>query len=188
MSVPGALHSSTKNGGSDEWITPPEVFDPLHAEFGFDFDACARVGLERVPVSITPEDDALAIPWHVVGSTAWCNPPYTRVDRWVRKAYEESKRGVTTALLMFLRPETADFQDVVMPYAAEVRLIRGRVYFVAGCDMVDKKGVVTLRAGERGPSPKGSCIIVFRPDVVPWRSNGAPRFSAWKQGARPTQP
>jgi hypothetical protein len=27
--------------GKDDWATPPEVFDPLNAEFGFDLDAAA---------------------------------------------------------------------------------------------------------------------------------------------------
>jgi hypothetical protein len=44
--------------------------------------------------------------------------------------------------------------------------------------MYDKGGKLTMRKGERGPAPKGSVIVVFRPGHV-----GPPVFSVFHQDA-----
>lgn len=157
--------------GSDEWITPPEIFDPLHAEFQFRIDRAAKnAQMSRLP-GYMPD----AFKHDVWGaSVGWCNPPYSMDGRFIGRAAEAAAQGATTVLLVFAKTDVAWWHDYVMTSAAEVRLIRGRVSFIAGEDMYDKTGKLTVRAGERsGPSPKGSCVIVFRPGHV-----GPPVFSS----------
>ena len=36
-----ARNNGRYNGNGRHWATPPEVFDPLHREFGFTLDPCA---------------------------------------------------------------------------------------------------------------------------------------------------
>jgi hypothetical protein len=36
-------------GRGREWATPPEIFEPLHAEFGFTLDACATADNAKLP-------------------------------------------------------------------------------------------------------------------------------------------
>lgn len=60
-----ALHFSSVDRNLE---TPPEVFDPLHAEFDFGLDACATDESARLPVYITPEIDTLTQDWSL-----WCN-------------------------------------------------------------------------------------------------------------------
>jgi site-specific DNA-methyltransferase (adenine-specific) len=87
--------------GSQEWLTPPEVFDPLNEEFNFDLDPCTtRDNHLDTPYYFTKEDDGLTRDW---GSyrNIFINPPYGfsekedgsrkeyLLEKWVRKAYEE---------------------------------------------------------------------------------------------------
>lgn len=198
MSTPGALHSRQ----SDEWWTPDEVFLPLHKEFNFGLDVCASSEeASRIPEEgwyLGPDveegyRDGLTCQWHhFVGEgfthepmAAWCNPPYSTVAQWIAKAWTECwHHGVTTVMLINNITETEAWSRFVMgdnasgACAAEVRFVKGRVYFVAGCDMVNAEGEVTLRKGETGPAPKGSVIVVFRPGHV-----GPPKFSMFHQDA-----
>lgn len=125
-----ALHrnSGRYNGDGREWGTPPEVFDPLHAEFQFTVDVCATPVNARLPRYFTREQDGLAQSW--VGERAWMNPPYGReVYAWTRKARLEAARG---ALVVGLLPASCDLrwwhEDVIGH--AEVRYLRGRVRFL----------------------------------------------------------
>ena len=103
----------------------------------------------------------------------WLNPPYGRardiegrpfggalLDPFIRKAYEESRKGLTVVVLCFARPDTALWEDVIMR-ASEVRFIRSRVKFAR-------------EDGATGPAPAPSCLVIFRPG-----EDGPPRFSVW---------
>ena len=69
---------------TDEWYTPPWVFNACGVIF--DLDVCAPVDpqLRTVPARryLTADDDGLLQPWH---GTVWCNPPYSRADPWVTR-------------------------------------------------------------------------------------------------------
>lgn len=81
--------------GSDEkhyWLTPPELYEKLNAEFGpFDFDPC--------PYPLPPGFDGLTCEW---GKCNYVNPPFGSIihmgkkkgpTAWVRKAIQEHKKG-----------------------------------------------------------------------------------------------
>lgn len=53
---------------SDNWKTPSYFYDPLNAEFDFDFDPCPYNEGQ-----ILPENDGLLIEW---GQRNFINPPY----------------------------------------------------------------------------------------------------------------
>ena len=62
----------------------------------------------------------------------FCNPPYGReIGKWVKKAYEESLKGVTIVLLIPARTDTRYFHDYILG-KAEIRFLRGRLKF-GGC-------------------------------------------------------
>lgn len=116
------------NGNGREWATPPEVFDPLNAEFGFTLDPCATASNAKCARFFTEAQNGLAQSW--AGERVFMNPPYGReIGPWTRKAREESARG---ALVVGLLPASCDLhwwhEDVVGH--AEVRYIRGRVRFL----------------------------------------------------------
>lgn len=115
-----------------EWATPRGVYEALNAEFHFDFDPCPLGG----------SNDGLAplfAEWR--GKRVFCNPPYGDVTKWLL-------RGREADLAVFLIPSRTDtrwFHNLVLPYAAEIRFIKGRLKF----------GEATA------PAPFPSMIVVF---------------------------
>ena len=101
--------------------TPKEFYNQLNNEFYFDFDPC--------PLNFKPERDGLTIDW---GRRCFVNPPYGKAIRgWLEKALMEIKKG-NTDLVVFLLPSYTDvkwFHEILLPYATEIRFIKGRLKF-----------------------------------------------------------
>lgn len=126
---------------SPVWATPWPLFNKLDAEFHFELDVCALPENAKCARYYSPADDGLARDW---SGACWMNPPYGReIGKWVRKAYEESRRGATVVCLLPARTDTAWWHDYAMK--GEVRFLRGRISFV----------------GASGPAPFPSAVVVF---------------------------
>ena len=133
---------------TERWCTPPEIFDPLMAEFRFDLDAAADAQTKRVPQFLF---EALGkADWP--GNRIWLNPPYGRkLEPFVRRAAEEAAKGKLVVALIPFRCRAAWWHECVIGNAAEVRCVRKRIKF--------------LRAdGTRGAFTGScdSCIVVWR--------------------------
>ena len=101
-----------------EWPTPKALYDKLHAEFDFDFDPC--------PIENT-EGNGLAplfVSWK--GRRVYCNPPY---GPEIRKWLERAREAVLAVYLLPARTDTRWFHDLCLPFATEIRFIRGRLKF-----------------------------------------------------------
>lgn len=117
------------NRSKVDYETPSEIFDPLHTEFGFTLDVCATPSNAKCERYFTAEVDGLNQRWDGV---CWMNPPFGKAMKaWVKKAFEEWKKGATVVCLLPARTNTAWWHDWVMQ--GEVRFIRGEVKF-AGFD------------------------------------------------------
>lgn len=123
-------NSGRYNGNGRHWETPPEVIEPLNAEFKFTLDPCATKKTAKAPLFFDEKTNGLKQDWgkHRV----FLNPPYGReIPPWTCKARESAERG---ALVVGLLPASTDLawwhEDVVGH--AEVRYIRGRVRFLTG--------------------------------------------------------
>lgn len=99
----------------DDWATPKELYNKLNQEFNFDFDPCP----------LNPTFNGLEIDWK---ERNFVNPPYSKVKDWVKKCYEEYKKGKLIVLLIFSRTDTKYFHEFIYPYA-ELRFIKGRLKF-----------------------------------------------------------
>jgi|SRR5688572_5823914 len=98
------LHPSNnkfhQGNGEDKkhyWLIPPDIYDPLNEEFGFDFDPC--------PYPLPEGFDGLTCEW---GKVNWVNPPFGSIihqgkkkgpTAWVRKAIEEHAKGKIVILV-----------------------------------------------------------------------------------------
>lgn len=131
-----------------DWATPQALFDALHAEFDFTLDVCATPDNAQRPAFFTPAADGLAQPW---SGRCWVNPPYgPGIVRWLTKALFNLALG-EAELAVFLLPARTDtrwWHNLVLPYAAEIRFLRGRLRFT--------------RAGARGTAPFPSVLIIYR--------------------------
>ncbi len=138
-----AMSSHQKNGGHDEWLTPPEIVGALGQ---FDLDPCAPIARPWPTASThyTVDDDGLSKDW--IGRV-WMNPPFGReAIKWMRKL---AQHGNGIALIP-ARTETAMFYETVWGSADAVLFIKGRPHF----HTVD---------GKRAPFNSGApiCLIAY---------------------------
>ena len=91
------FHVGNGADGKHYWITPPEVMEPLQAEFDFYFDPC--------PCPKPADFDGLTCEW---GSSNYVNPPFGSIlhqgkkkgpTAWARKAIEENAKGKRVVLV-----------------------------------------------------------------------------------------
>ena len=78
------------------WLTPPDLYAALDAEFRFDFDPC--------PFPRPDGYNSLVLPW---GNRNYVNPPFNMKDAphggpaaFVRKAIAERERGNTSVFVL----------------------------------------------------------------------------------------
>jgi site-specific DNA-methyltransferase (adenine-specific) len=114
---------------SVHWATPKGVYDELNKEFKFNHDPC--------PLGAT---SGLESKW---GTRNYINPPYGRgVYEWVKKASENP----LSVVLLPARTDTKWFHEIVLPYAKEIRFIKGRLKF----------------GGATNSAPFPSMVVVFK--------------------------
>lgn len=143
-----ALHEQSV-GATDEWYTPPHVFDALGAQFDLDV-AAPPGGCAWVPAThfYSKDVDALKQPWR---GFVWMNPPFggrNGLYPWLEKFFEHGD-GVA---LVPDRTSAPWWQD----YARRADLllfVRKKLKFI-GCDgrpgMSPAQGTTLLAAGPRG--------------------------------------
>lgn len=132
------------SSATDQWATPQSFFDTLDAAYRFELDVCADAGNAKCRRYFTEHDDGLAQEW--APARCWMNPPYGReIGKWMRKAYEESRRGATVVCLVPARTDTAWWHTYAMK--GSVTFLRGRLKF----------GTATSGA------PFPSAVVVFHP-------------------------
>lgn len=128
---------------NDEWLTPPEILQPLGA---FDLDPCAPIirPWSTAAQHYTMLDDGLSKLWR---GRVWCNPPFGReAVKWLRRM---AHHGNGIALIP-ARTETAMFYECVWGVAHAVCFIKGRPHF----HYVD---------GRRAPFNSGApiCLVAY---------------------------
>ena len=102
---------------TDCWGTPAHVYQTLDAEFHFNFDPC--------PLNGTQDGTApLFVPW--AGRRVYCNPPY---GPGLRPFLERAHEADIAVFLIPARTDTRLFHEIVLPFASEIRFIKGRLKF-----------------------------------------------------------
>jgi site-specific DNA-methyltransferase (adenine-specific) len=126
-----AKNNSRYNGDGRHWATPPEVYEPLDAEFHFTLDPCATPETAKCSRFFTEVENGLLQDWG--NERVFMNPPYGReIPHWTRKARESATRG---AIVVGLLPVSTDLEwwhRDIEGHAAEKRFLRGRVRFLTG--------------------------------------------------------
>lgn len=129
---------------SDEWETPQDLFDKLNEKYHFDLDACATEQNAKCRRFFDKAQDGLRQSWG--GYTVWCNPPYSQIVDWVRKAAHEQRNGTTTVMLIPARTDTKWFHEYVYKKrGVSIQFIKGRLKF----------------SGAMNSAPFPSMIVVF---------------------------
>ena len=106
---------------SDNWKTPPELYDKLNKEFNFNFDPCPYSESE-------PIFDGLCVDWK---ERNFINPPYSRKlkEAFIKKGIEESRKGKLCVFLIPVSTSTVIFHEHILPNKTEIRFLKGRISF-----------------------------------------------------------
>ena len=84
-----------------------------------------------------------------MGGCVFVNPPYGReIYKWVKKAYEESKDGVTVVMLLPVRTDTKWFHEFIYN-RAEVRFLKGRIKFGDAKNSAPFPSMIVIYRGEK---------------------------------------
>lgn len=131
---------------SDDWETPPEIFNPLNKRYKFTLDPCCKKETAKCKKFYTKEDDGLWRSWE--DQRVWMNPPFSDIPRWVERANHDHMRPARASFIIGLLPAWTNrdwFHDHVYGHA-RITFLRGRIKF--------------LLNGKRFKSPQFGCMLV----------------------------
>lgn len=141
--------------------TADAVFLPLMEKHKFTLDVAANPENAKTKKFFDIKTDGLKQSWR--GERVWCNPPFSNLGGWVRKALAEVNGGGCLLVVMLLpnnRMEQIFWQDLIEPkrdrgLGISVEFLRGRPRFVY------PPSRPRPTKGDRPPF--GICIVTFTP-------------------------
>lgn len=146
--------SNTPKSQRDLWQTPQWLYDYLDHYHRFEIDlACNESNCKAEIGYFVDHFDALEEEWHKRAKRGFCNPPYSKIKPWLKKAYEESLRGFTSVFVIPTPNGESAYGEWVFGKASEIVFINGRV----GFERPDGTAV--------GSNTRGTCIVIYRPPV-----------------------
>lgn len=124
------------SSASPHWSTPQALYEELDREFHFDFDPYPLKGFDTSNL----RTDA----W---GSSNFVNPPYGQkkkeIEKSLKRCISQRERAV---FLLPARTDTKWFHELILPHAAEIRFIKGRLRF----------------NGSKNSAPFPSMLVIFK--------------------------
>jgi phage N-6-adenine-methyltransferase len=147
----------------DDRATHPDDFAVWNERFGFTLDVAAAPHNAKCAKFYTIDDNGLRSPW--ADEVIWCNPPYSDIAPWIRRAWDvwHFTRGIVM-LLPANRTEQRWWQDLVEPHRdrpgspLRVEFLRGRLRFI-------QAGRTEVGPNERPPF--GCCLLIWEPREHP---------------------
>ena len=130
---------------TDEWGTPNDLFIKLDKQYNFTLDVAASNTNYKCKKYYTKEDNGLFKDWS--NEVVWCNPPYSEIDLWVQKCYEEADRTKLIIMLIPVRTDTRYFHKYIYG-KAELVFIKGRLKYT--------------NPHKNGSSPFPSMLVIFK--------------------------
>ena len=186
------IFSSARTGkGTDEWGTPPDLYNNLDSIFHFDLDPCCTVENQKCEIGFGLDrgfEDENKLHFMRDGLkasfgqyTAFVNPPQSQLSAWIKKCHDESVvNGSTVVMLIPARTGRTAWQKYVLGApqygetgAAEIWYVDGRISFFG---KIKKPGQPKDRPAEEveyemgyAPGTFDSAVVVFR-----WPNAGEP--------------
>lgn len=143
------------NPDVDDRALPLDVFSVFNQRFRFTVDAASSVENRKCDRHWTVKDNGLEQPW--AGERVYCNPPYSDIEPWVRKAWNERQADLIVLLLPANRTEQRWWQDGIEPFrdragsVLQVEFLPGRLRFL-------KPGQQQIGPNERPPFGCVLCV------------------------------
>ena len=134
------FHAGNGDDQKHYWVTPPDLYDDLNAEFMFDFDPC--------PFPKPDDFDGLTTEW---GKSSYVNPPFGSIMHQGPDDKNPKKKGPTAWARKAIK-EAANGKDVVLVYPIDKWVL---MLIAAGAE-VRNLGDVKWLATEDGTAGKGT--------------------------------
>lgn len=152
MAKGARVRDEQANTARQEWETPRDLFNALDRDYRFTVDAAAGFTNAKLARYWTREQDGLAQRWE--GERVFCNPPYSEIEPWVRRAWiaHENDPRSMSALLLPARTGQAWFHEYAL--AGSIHWFRGRIQFRAPLGV------------KQGGNAEDSILVVFGVDEV----------------------
>lgn len=136
---------------SDEWGTPPRLFEILNKEFLFTVDVASTDKNKKLPKNFTKKDNGLKRSW--AGERVFCNPPFSDIGTWVAKAFSERNKADIIVMVLPVRTDRKYFHEMILGHA-EIRFIKGRPNYIP----IEGQKITNC--------PFNTMAVVFRKDRV----------------------
>lgn len=148
-----SLIKSMVSSKSNEWATPPRLFNYLNSMFCFQLDPCSTHENKKCNKHFTTEDNGLLQEWSLNGTTGrsvFINPPYGgHTADWIKKAIHETKEHHCVCVMLIVSATDRSYwHEYIDKYADEIWFLRGRIKF----------------NGVKSTAPFASAIVIFRPN------------------------
>jgi phage N-6-adenine-methyltransferase len=142
---------------TDDRGTDRALFSLLDERFRFSVDVAASPANALCRRYYTKEDDGLTKSW--TGERVWCNPPYSNIPTWVRKAWQEWGAWERPELIVMLLPANRTEQGWWQAHIERARDLGGlmRVEFLPGRPRFVPPPGVTVS----GRPPFGCCLAIW---------------------------
>ncbi len=99
----------------NDYKTPPVLYQKALNHWKIPFFildvCCSKTNISAMGHYIDGIIDGLGANWLLYN---WCNPPFNKCDKWVKKAFEEQQKGNKTAMLIPVRTETKYWHDYIL--------------------------------------------------------------------------
>ncbi len=143
----------------DDRALPWDAFEPLNKRFRFSIDVAASTENAKCKRYCTEETSGLEASW--AGERVYCNPPYSAIEPWVRKAWAETGAELIVMLLPANRTEQGWWHRHIEPRRDQA-LSPLTVEFLPGRQRFLKAGQVEIGPNERPPFGMVLCIWTYR--------------------------
>jgi phage N-6-adenine-methyltransferase len=154
---PQQVRTGRARADVDDRAISAEDFAVLNRRFGFTLDVAATAANARCQRYYDQSRNGLTQSW--ASEIVWCNPPYSDIEPWVRKAWSEHQRARTIVMLLPAnRTEQGWWQRHIEPHRdrlgspLRVEFLPGRMRFI-------RAGSRTVGPNERPPF--GCCLLIW---------------------------
>ena len=133
---------------SNDLSTPENLYNELNKRFKFTLDPCCNDENAKCTRHFTSKENGLIQDWSK--DIVFMNPPYGReIGKWIKKAYDESRKGAVVVCLIPARTDTSYWHDYIFG-KAKIEFIRGRLKFGNG-------------KYQNNNAPFPSAIVIYEP-------------------------
>lgn len=115
----------------DTWLTPDWIVAGVsHVFGGIDIDPCGHESENTgaAETMVLPDRDGLALEWGY-RSTVYCNPPFSQIDRWVKKALLERDENRADVIFLAQFDARLPWHQNLMDASVACRILKGCVNF-----------------------------------------------------------